>query len=322
MTELSNYTKYIEDELDGVKFPSDPADLYDPLRYFLKIGGKRIRPILTLLAGEMFGSSRAEVKNQALAIELFHNFTLIHDDIMDKAPRRRNMTTVHEKWNENVGILSGDALLIIAFRYLSKAPVEKLPDVLELFNVTSIEVCEGQQLDMDFEERMDVTTAEYIEMIRLKTSVLLGCALKMGAIMAGASKEDQLHLYNFGVNIGLSFQIQDDILDLYADPDKFGKQVGGDIIANKKTILYLTAVGKSNAAQKEVLRQLQNEENIELKLERTTELFNHLNVKETCKELMDHHYNLAVDSLDKINVDDSHKATLKQLGSYLMNREN
>jgi geranylgeranyl diphosphate synthase type II len=321
MKELAGYTKYIEDNISSITFPDQPSELYDPLRYFLKLGGKRIRPILTLLGAEMFDADKESAASQALAIELFHNFTLIHDDIMDEAPLRRNQQTVHEKWNENVGILSGDALLIIAYQHLCNAPTEKIPALMELFNRTALEVCDGQQMDMDFESRMDVTVAEYIEMIRLKTSVLLGCALRIGAIMGGASEKDQDLLYNYGVNIGIAFQIQDDILDLYADPEKFGKQIGGDVLANKKTILYLTAVGNSNPNQLMALKQLQEEQDANVKLSRTREIFDHLNIKESCKEVMNKHYQQAILSLEKVEVDEAHKQTLRALGQYLMQRE-
>ena len=322
MEQLVKYTSFVETELSAIKLPNSPSDLYDPIRYILDLGGKRIRPVLTILGAELYNLNQEDVKNQALAIEIFHNFTLIHDDIMDEAPLRRKKPTVHEKWNESVGILSGDALLIIAYQHLCKAPSDKLKELFELFNATAIEVCEGQQLDMDFESRMDVTTADYIEMIQLKTSVLLGCALKMGAIMANASENDQNNLYDFGVNMGIAFQIQDDILDLYADPDKFGKQVGGDVIANKKTILYLTAISNSNSAQMEVLKQLQSEDNIELKLSRTREIFDHLKVRMACEELMEHHFNLAMNSLDKVLVTDTRKSALKSLATFLINRVN
>lgn len=322
METLKDHTLYLEEKIKSVYFPEKPNQLYDPLRYFMAIGGKRIRPILTLMGAELFGSSKEHAVNQALAIELFHNFTLIHDDIMDNAPLRRNVQTVHEKWNTNVAILSGDALLINSYQYLCRTEEQKLPLIMDVFNKTAIEVCEGQQLDMDFERRIDVTTAEYIEMIRLKTSVLLGCALKIGAIVAGASDEDQMLLYQFGVNVGVAFQIQDDILDLYADPDKFGKQVGGDVLSNKKTILYLTAVGKSNDSQLKLLKQLQSEENPVIKLSRTKELFDHLNVKSVCKELMDIHFNKAMESLEQIQAQPESKQELKELALFLMNRDN
>ncbi len=321
MFELKEYTSFIESHLDEIDTPYEPKDLYDPIRYFLNIGGKRIRPILTLLGAELFGMRKEDVVPQALSVEVFHNFTLIHDDIMDEAPLRRNQPTVHEKWNTNVAVLSGDVMLIKAYQLLCKAPPEKLPEVLELFNNTAVEVCEGQQLDMDFESRNDVTIAEYIEMIRLKTSVLLGAALNLGAIVAGASTEDKKHLYSFGQNIGIAFQIQDDILDLYADPEKFGKQVGGDVIANKKTVLQLTAVANANQAQREILKQLQNETDLTLKINKTRTLFNQVKAKEDCQEMMQMYYSRAKQSLEKISVSDEKKTKLLQLGSFLMDRE-
>ena len=287
----------------------------------MSIGGKRIRPILTLLGAELFGMPKEQAISQALSVEVFHNFTLVHDDIMDNAPLRRNMPTVHEKWNNNVAVLSGDVMLIKAYQILCKAEPTLLPEILELFNNTAIEVCEGQQLDMDFEVREDVSIAEYIEMIRLKTSVLLGAALNLGAIVAGASKEDKKLLFSFGQNIGIAFQIQDDILDLYADPEKFGKQVGGDVISNKKTILHLTAVSNSTKEQREILKQLQSEKNIELKITRTRQLFDQLKVKEQCKERMDAYYEQAKADLAKISTSDSSKENLLELASYLMERE-
>ena len=322
MFELSNYTKYIEEKIDEMEFPEGPADLYDPLRYFLNIGGKRIRPILTLLGTELFGIQKEESLYQALAIEVFHNFTLVHDDIMDDAPLRRTKTTVHEKWNTNVGIISGDVMLIKAYQLLCRDIDPKLlPETLDLFNSTAVQVCEGQQYDMDFETRDDVTIHEYIQMISKKTSVLLGSALRTGAIIAGASESDKNAIYDFGLHIGLAFQIQDDILDLYANPEKFGKQVGGDVIANKKTILYLTAINKATKEQLEVVKQLQNESNIELKISRTRELFDHLNAKKECQERMDAHYKLAKEAMGKISVSTENKAALLSLASYLMQRD-
>lgn len=320
--ELSKYTQFLEEKIAAIELPEKPSGLYEPFEYFLKIGGKRIRPILTLLSAEMFGLSKDSASSQALAIEIFHNFTLIHDDIMDEAPVRRGMTTVHEKWDTNVAILSGDVMLIKAYQYLCDADKNILPQLLTLFNQTAIEVCEGQQYDMDFEKRMDVTVNEYIEMIRLKTSVLLGCAMKTGAIKAGASKENQDLAYSFGQHIGVAFQIQDDILDLYGDPDKFGKQIGGDIIANKKTILYLTAIQKANAQQISMLKQLHASDDSVLKVKRTKELFDHLSIREICQKMMNEHYEKAMKALDAITVSAPQKTSLKALAEYLMNREN
>jgi geranylgeranyl diphosphate synthase type II len=318
---LANHTKRIEKELAGIDFPKNPSQLYEPLRYFLQIGGKRIRPILTLLASDLFGAEQNKALPQALAIETFHNFTLIHDDIMDEAPVRRGQQTVHEKWNTNTAILSGDVLLIKAYQLLGDIESNKLSSAFELFNTTAIEVCEGQQMDMDFETRLDVSIAEYIEMIRLKTSVLLGAALQMGSIVAGASKDDQQRIYNFGQNVGIAFQIQDDILDLYADPEKFGKQVGGDVIANKKTILYLTAIGSASKEQQEILKQLLEEDDLELKVNRTRELFDHLKVKEQCRSLMNDYQDKAMNALNSIEIDDEKKAPLVELAQYLLQRD-
>lgn len=320
MEALKNYTALIEKELAKDQFPESPVELYDPLRYFLALGGKRIRPVLTLLSAELFGSTAEKALPQAMAIEIFHNFTLIHDDIMDEAPARRKMPTVHEKWNTNIAILSGDVLLIKAYQLLAQVDADKLPEVLDVFNTTSIEVCEGQQMDMNFEDRLDVSINEYIEMIRLKTSVLLGGALEIGAIVAGASKEDRKRIYDFGQYLGIAFQIQDDILDLYADPEKFGKMVGGDVVANKKTLLHLMAVGSANSEQQEILRQLQNEENIELKVSRTRELFDHLGAKEKCREEMLAYQNKALKALNEINIPEERKVGLIALSDFLLNR--
>lgn len=321
MFDLDKYTSFIEAQIKDIQTPKNPANLYDPFHYLLNIGGKRIRPILTLLGAELFGLEKEKVIGQALSVEIFHNFTLVHDDIMDEAPLRRNSKTVHEKWNQNVAILSGDVMLIKAYQQLCRIEPERLSEALLLFNNTAIEVCEGQQLDMDFETRDNVTIDEYIEMIRLKTSVLLGSALQLGSIVAQADKVDQENLFAFGQNIGIAFQIQDDILDLYADPEKFGKQVGGDVISNKKTILHLTAKANATIEQNEVLKQLQKETNIEFKIKRTRELFDQLDVKKTCKDKMDAYSKKAMTSLNAINVKEDQKENLIQLAAYLMLRE-
>lgn len=321
MKDLAPYIERIEKELNELKFPATPEKLYDPLRYFLQIGGKRIRPALVILGQKLFSPTASEAYSQALSIELFHNFTLIHDDIMDNAPLRRGKKTVHEKWNSNIGILSGDALLIKAYQKLAEGAGGHLGALLEVFNTTALEVCEGQQMDMDFEERMDVTISEYIEMIRLKTSVLLGGALEIGAIMADASDADRKALREFGENIGIAFQIKDDILDLYADPEKFGKQVGGDVIANKKTMLFLSALTVATGPQRDMLKQLQEESNVDIKLSRTTELFDHLKVRAICQERMDDHYKRALSALDAIKVEDQNKEALRSLAQYLIERD-
>ena len=320
MQELAEYSSLIERKLSEFNFPNTPENLYDPLKYFLKLGGKRLRPVLTLLASEMYGQTREKSIHAALAVEVFHNFTLIHDDIMDQAPLRRNQETIQVKWNPNIAILSGDVLFVKAYQLLILQEEQHLKELLEVFNHTAIEVCEGQQMDMDFEVRNNVTVEEYIEMIRLKTSVLLGCALEFGAIIADASVQDRMNLYQFGQNIGIAFQIQDDILDLYADPDKFGKQVGGDVIADKKTLLNLKALELSDEVSLGLLVNLKNETDLNKKVERTRIIYDQLNVKAACEVIMEHYYNIALMHLDKINTTESSKSILKQLARYLMTR--
>lgn len=321
MQNLAHYSSKIEEEIVKIDFPSNPNNLYDPLRYFLAIGGKRMRPILTLMGSELFGSTAEKAMPSAMAIELFHNFSLIHDDIMDEAPIRRGQETVHTKWNSNIAILSGDVLLVKAYQMLAKQDPMIIADLLHVFNATAVEVCEGQQFDMDFESRNDVSIDEYIEMIRLKTSVLLGCALEMGAIIANASKQDRELIYEFGQHIGIAFQIQDDILDLYADPNKFGKQVGGDVISNKKTLLLLKAFELSNSFQKEKLETLFLEKNPEIKISTVRNFFDSIGVREACKEIMNSHYRIALDAINKINIPSSKKEPLHHLANFLMERE-
>lgn len=321
MIDLKAYTELVERKLSELSLPAKPGNLYDPLRYLLNIGGKRVRPILTLLGAELFGVSNDKVINQALAVELFHNFTLMHDDIMDEAPLRRGQSTVHEKWGNNTAILSGDVLMIYAYEQLSLGANDHLKDLFERFNRTAIEVCEGQQMDMDFETREDVTPSEYVEMIRLKTSVLLGCALEFGAIMAGASSEDRKHLYDFGVHVGLAFQIQDDILDLYADPEKFGKQVGGDVLADKKTLLFLLAKDNATDSQIAELNALKFETDPAIKVEKTRSLFDDINARGLCEAEKANHYEEALRSLELINVDPARKNKLKGLAAYLLERD-
>lgn len=321
MKNLSNYTSKIENSLASLDLPEQPENLYAPITYFLNLGGKRIRPALTMMAADLFGVNPESTINQAMAVELFHNFTLIHDDIMDDAPVRRGKPTVHTKWNSTIGILSGDALLIKAYQSLQKNSGSHTEELLKVFNQTALEVCEGQQMDMDFENRSDVTVAEYIEMIRLKTSVLLGAALEFGAIMADADDSDRKLIQEFGQHIGIAFQIQDDILDLYGDPNKFGKQIGGDVIANKKTILYLTAITQSTSEQREILKQIITINDSTLKVKRTLELFDHLKVKKICEDRMNEHYQLALNSLDKIKSLENKKNELKALAKYLIERD-
>ena len=288
----------------------------------MTLGGKRIRPVLTLLSAELFSVPAEKALHAALSVELFHNFSLIHDDIMDAAPLRRAKQTVHTKWNQNIAILSGDVLLVKAYQEICQQEPIHLPALLSIFNQTAVEVCEGQQMDMDFETRNDVSIEEYIEMIRLKTSVLLGCALEMGAIVSNATLDDRKHIYAFGQDLGIAFQIKDDILDLYGDPEKFGKQIGGDVIANKKTLLYLYAKSQGDQNQLEAFQQLEKETDLAKKVKHVRQLFDELGVLEYAKSTMQLYQSKAMHSLDKIQVSESQKQDLKDLAHYLMAREN
>jgi geranylgeranyl diphosphate synthase type II len=317
---IKDYSLFLAKEIENIKFPSTPSNLYDPLSYFLTLGGKRMRPIATLIAGDLFGVSIEKTKYAALSVELFHNFSLIHDDIMDKAPLRRGKETVHQKWNENIAILSGDVLFVKAYELLSKNEIKHLSSLLACFNRTAVEVCEGQQLDMDFEQREDVTLDEYINMIRLKTSVLLGAAFEMGAIIGDATIENINSIYSFGVHLGIAFQIQDDLLDLYGESNKVGKQKGGDILADKKTILSILAKSHADETQKNELLQIQYETNNELKIERSLQLFENLMIKEKCSTVMNDYYSKALKSLEEIKTNGS-KDKLLALFKILQQRQ-
>ncbi len=316
MEQLQHYSTFLKESISSYNFPENPTNLYDPLRYFLTIGGKRIRPMLTLISGNVFNLPKEECIHAALSIELFHNFSLIHDDIMDLAPVRRGKTTVHEKWNSNIAILSGDVLLIEAYQQLVKYSDERLPRLLKRFNETAIEVCEGQQMDMDFESRQDVSIAEYIEMIRLKTSVLIGCALEFGGILAKQSEKACSSLYNFGVELGIAFQIQDDLLDLYGNPETFGKQIGGDVIANKKTLLWLNAQQLSL----ENVNEIKAIENSEEKVLQAKNIFEKCGAKAKTEVEMNLHYEKAMQSLDLLEINSDKKKPLYELANFLLNR--
>lgn len=320
MESLIKYASFFEQEVEKYNFRSEPSNLYDPLRYFMGLGGKRVRPLLTLMASELFGTPKGNVSHAALAIEFFHNFSLIHDDIMDEAPLRRGKKTVHEKWNTNGAILTGDVLLVNAYQQLALSQREYLKEVLEIFNQVAVEVCEGQQLDMDFEtmELDEVSMEKYIEMIRLKTSVLLGGALKIGAVLAGADKQNAQLIYNFGENLGIAFQIQDDILDLFGNPEKFGKQIGGDIISNKKTFLILNAVGKGKKNEIETILKISDKE---LKVKTAKSMIQEWGVLDEVKKSKQHYYQLAMNALKEIKVDEILKQDLIALSDYLIDRE-
>lgn len=321
MQQLPVLSAFVEQHATQKHFPETPENLYDPLRYFLSIGGKRMRPILTLMAAQAFDISKEESIHAGLAIEFFHNFSLIHDDIMDAAPFRRGMQTVHEKWNSNIAILSGDVLLVEAYQQLLAYPDHRLAPLLLRFNQTAIEVCEGQQMDMDFEARADVSESEYIEMIRLKTSVLLGCALEFGAILANQPNDTRKRIYDFGVELGIAFQIQDDLLDLYADPEKFGKQVGGDILSNKKTLLMLRAKhlaeSKNDTRFEELIQMPSNES----KIAAAQALFIELGAVDEVTAVMNEYYNKAMADLNALPILEERKAPLHDLADYLLNRE-
>lgn len=320
MNALEAYVKLIEEGLEKIDLPKTPENLYQPIEYFVEIGGKRIRPVLTLLATELFGVKKEVALPAALSIELFHNFSLIHDDIMDEAPLRRGKQTVHEKWNTNIAILSGDVLFVKAYQELSKQSREQLFDLITLFNKTAIEVCEGQQMDMDFEVLPKVTVEAYIEMIRLKTSVLLGCALQFGAIIAGASVKNQELIYQFGINLGIAFQIQDDLLDLYGEPKNVGKQVGGDILANKKTLLCILAEKHADQKNTLLLNEIFNEKDPELKISKAKHLFKELEIFNKCSAEKERYMKLAIDALTAIE-SPTKKDLFFEISDFLLNRD-
>tara|TARA_B100000508_G_scaffold141097_1_gene147028 strand:+ start:129289 stop:130257 length:969 start_codon:yes stop_codon:yes gene_type:complete len=321
MEELREYQAILEERINKLNFPEQPENLYDPLRYFLKLGGKRTRPTLTMLGCSLFGVPGIKAINAALAVELFHNFTLIHDDIMDEAPLRRGKETVHEKWNTNIGILSGDVLFVEAYDHLSHHESDVLPKLLKIFSRTAKEVCEGQQMDMDFEGLDEVSIDEYIEMIRLKTSVLLGAALEMGATVAKANEKETQAIYDFGVNIGLAFQMQDDLLDLYADPDKFGKQVGGDILAKKKTYLLLKAQELATPDQLESLDRAMNQLEGDERINKVKTIFDEIGIKSHAEKVKNTYYKKALSNIDSINVPEENKSALLGLAKFLMERD-
>lgn len=321
MKSIEEFIVLVQDEVNQYHFPKQPEGLYEPLDYFLKIGGKRLRPVLTLLGADLFGGDIQKAVKPAMGIELFHNFTLVHDDIMDDAPLRRGKSTVHEKWNLNTAILSGDVLFVDAFEKVSNVDEPFLKDVIKVFVQTAREVCEGQQKDMDFESEMDVTEDEYIHMIQFKTSVLLGCALQIGAIVSGANKSDAEHLYQFGLSLGTSFQIKDDYLDAFGDPEKFGKQVGGDIIANKKTLLLIKALELASDSQKSELLGLLDESNLETKVKAVKQLYNATGATDYALSKIESYYQESISHLDQINTSQESKERLYSFAEWLKNRD-
>lgn len=315
--------KRINEELKRVLINDQPRTLFDPPVYVFSLGGKRIRPILALMAADLFEKDIEPVINPALAVEIFHNFSLLHDDLMDNADVRRGSDTVHKKWNENTAILSGDAMVIEAYRYIAKLPDKYLSRVLELFSKTAMEICIGQQYDMDFEQRYDVTEDEYLNMIKLKTAVLIGCSLKIGAIISDASKEDADSLYRFGINLGLAFQLKDDLLDVYGDFKTFGKKPGGDILSNKKTFLLIRALESSNHEQRKELEKWIGAVNYnpDEKIAAVKNIYDELNLKSLVENLIEKYYLASLECLSSISVPDNRKKDLKDLSENLMYRD-
>ncbi|TKC10561.1 polyprenyl synthetase family protein [Pedobacter polaris] len=309
----------IEEAIPQIVYPNHPNNLYEPIRYIMSLGGKRIRPVMVLMAAELFTTDINKALDVALAIETFHNFTLVHDDIMDNAPLRRGKATVHEKWGVNNAILSGDVMMVESNKHLSKVDILVLKPVLDTFNATAQGVCEGQQLDMEFELRNNVSIDEYIEMIRLKTAVLLGGAMKLGAIVGGASTADADLLYKFGENLGIAFQLQDDILDVYGNPEKFGKQVGGDIISNKKTFLHLKTLALAQEHEVDSLTSIAIDQDV--KVNQVTQLYNKYEIKELATIEMNKYLSKATAALDSLAVADEKKNNFRELVQQILKRD-
>lgn len=323
MHSIKALQQIIDQAVRETTYPAEPKELYEPISYLMSLGGKRLRPAMVLMATDLFNGDIKAALAPALAIELFHNFTLMHDDIMDKAPLRRGKPTVHAKWNESVAILSGDVMFVKAYKMMIQVKPDILIQVLDIFNTTAVGVCEGQQIDMNFELRDEVSIAEYIEMIRLKTAVLLGGALKIGALIGEASETDAQHLYEFGENLGIAFQLQDDILDVYGDPEKFGKQVGGDIISNKKTFLLITALA---LAEGDVLTELNHwlslkEFNPQEKVNAVRAIYDQLGIRTLSESKMQSYAEKSISEFNLINVPLDNKGVLLEFAEMLVERQ-
>ena len=325
MTSLTYYKQFFEIALENSYSTSPTSALYQPIYYLLNLGGKRLRPILTLMAADIFGNNYQKAIDAALAVEIFHNFTLMHDDIMDSAPLRRGSATVHSKWNTNTAILSGDAMMILAYQALESYTDPLFRKLNSLFSKTAIEVCKGQQYDLDFETQLEVTQGDYLEMIRLKTAVLVGCSLEMGAMIGGANQADSKNLYDFGVLLGIAFQIQDDYLDAYANPESFGKQLSGDIIENKKTILYHQAIENGSSKEKTTLRNWFStevkEKDVSKKINAVKSLFDKTGASDASKALVIKYTQAAFEKLDILDISDNNKIIFKTFGTNLMERK-
>lgn len=313
----------VNEFIDGLTYDRKPESIYEPIRYVLSIGGKRIRPVLMLLAYNMYKDDPEHILMPACALETYHNYTLLHDDLMDNADVRRGVPTVHRKWNANTAILSGDSMLVVAYQRMAQCDADKLKPVLDLFTETALEIGEGQQYDMDFECRNDVTEEEYIEMIRLKTSVLLACAMKIGAILADAPAEDADLLYKFGEQLGLAFQLQDDLLDVYGDPKVFGKAIGGDITSNKKTYMLINAMQRADDRQRAELERWISARDFDRaeKIAAVTGIYNQLGIRELCETRINHYFAESEKSLARVAVADERKAQLRAFMAALLKRE-
>jgi geranylgeranyl diphosphate synthase, type II len=323
MHSIEYFQSIIQKKIDGFCRVNGDEEILQPVKYIIQLPAKRMRPVLALMSANLFADEVEKVIYPALALEVFHNFTLMHDDIMDNAPLRRGNATVHEKWNTNTAILSGDAMMIQAYQLMCKAPAHNLKDVLNVFSTTALEVCIGQERDMQFEKRNDVSVEEYMEMIRLKTSVLVAGAMKIGAIIAGASEKDQDLLYKFGENIGIAFQLWDDYLDAFGDQAKVGKQKGGDIIADKKTFLLLQAIALSNEEDKKIIEKYKGAsqtKNAE-KVEAVMSIFENLHLKDLLQTEMKSYYNAAMDALKQVAVAPERKLLLMQFAEGIMQRD-
>jgi geranylgeranyl diphosphate synthase, type II len=320
--DIQHYQENFISFLDSKEWIQEPKNLYEPVDYILKLGGKRIRPVLTLMAADIFGGSSKDALPAALAIEVFHNFTLVHDDIMDAAPLRRGQATVHEKWDINTGILSGDAMLILAYKYFENYKPEVFQSLAKLFSKTALEVCDGQQLDVDFETRKKVTIDEYLNMICLKTSVLVAAALKMGAIVAESDAKNADLIYDFGLNLGLAFQLQDDYLDTFGDPETFGKQIGGDIIENKKTFLYLKTLEVADKETKKKLKYFYKKKlkDNSLKIVEVTRIFKMNDIPLLIAKEIEKYTEKAFDTLAHMDISEANKTNLRNFGLWLMKR--
>lgn len=323
MLSFKEIQEKIEREIGQLEFDCPPKSLYEPITYILSLGGKRIRPALVLMAYNLYREDVEKAIRPAIGLEVFHNFTLLHDDLMDQADKRRNKPTVHKVWNANTAILSGDAMLIAAYQLIGETAPEHLKEVLDLFTRTALEICGGQQYDMEFESRMDVSEEEYLEMIRLKTAVLLACSLKTGAILGGVSRGDAENLYRFGINIGLAFQLQDDLLDVYGDTKTFGKNIGGDILCNKKTFLLINALRRAEGEQKAQLEHWIARKDFDAaeKIAAVTNIYNVLGLKELSEAKMQTYYAEGMKNLAALSVSEERLAVLKEVTSRLMFRQ-